>query len=147
MNQSPQGGWERALRKALWWIIGLFVFLAFVPFVGMTLFEGFKRGPLPWREMLPGCALMFGPVLLWISLAAMYFRAPKELRTIYFGDFGDRGGFSGRYNVGGIIRFFSGYRKHFGMDVWFIALLISIVWSVILVIAFVFQSSRGAPAR
>jgi len=58
MNESPQSGFERAIRRVLWWIIGIFVFLGVVPFVGMTLFEAFvrARGPFPWREMLPGCA-------------------------------------------------------------------------------------------
>jgi uncharacterized BrkB/YihY/UPF0761 family membrane protein len=82
MNEPPPSGLEGVVRKALWWIIGLFVFLAFVPFVGMTLRDAFARGPFPWREMLPGCVVLLGPFLLWIALAAMYFRAPRELRTI-----------------------------------------------------------------
>jgi hypothetical protein len=133
MNDSPQSGFERVVRKVLWWIIGLFIFLAFVPFVGMTLFDGFARarGPFPWRETLPGCALMLGPFLLWISLAAMYFRAPRELRSIYFGHLG---GSTGDYDLGGIAQFFSGYRKRFGIDFWFWLMLISILWSVIVIV-------------
>ena len=126
---------ERVVRKVLWWIIGLFIFLAVVPYVGMMLIDAFRRGPLPWREMLPGCAVMFGPVLLWITLAVMYFRAPKELRNIYFGHLGGR--FSGSYDPGGIFQFFSGYRKRFGIDIWFWLMLISIPWSVLVIVAVV----------
>jgi hypothetical protein len=134
MNESPQSGFARVLRKLLAWIIGIFVFLAVFPFVGMTLFEAFSRarGPIPWREGLPGCALMFGPFLLWIALAAMYFRAPKELRSIYFSTWGPAGGI---LNFGRIYQFFSGYRKRFGIDVWFWLVLISIPWSVMVIVA------------
>ena len=116
----------------MWWIIGIFVLLAFVPFVGMTIFDAFVRARwhFPWREMLPGCVVIFGPFLLWISLAAMYFRAPRELRGIYFGQLGRGGG----YYLGGISQFFSGYRKRFGIDVWFWLMLISIPWSVFVIV-------------
>jgi len=132
MNESPQSDFERVLRKVLAWIIGIFVFLAVVPFVGMTLFEAFSRGPIPWREGLPGCALMFGPFLMWIALATMYFRAPKQLRSIYFSgwEFGLEVFYFDR-----IFQFFSGYRKRFGIDGWFWLLLISIPWSVIVMVA------------
>jgi uncharacterized membrane protein len=145
MIESPQSGSERAVRKVCWWIIGIFIFLGVVPFVGMTLFEAFARarGPFPWREMLPGCAVMSGPVLLWIALAAMYFRAPRELRSIYFGDFGQRWRSPGRYYFDGISQFFSGYRKRFGIDVWFWLMLISIPWSVIVVVAVVVSFSQA----
>ena len=138
MIEPPQSDFERALRKVLWWIVGIFVFLAVVPFVGMTLFEAFARarGPFPWREMLPGCAALFGPFLLWIALGAMYFRAPRELRSIYFGDFSGGRSF-GTYYLGGIAQFFSGYRKRFGIDVWFWLMLISIAWIVIVIVAVV----------
>jgi uncharacterized membrane protein len=144
MHESPQSGFERAVRKVCWWIIGIFVFLGVVPFVGMTLFEAFARarGPFPWREMLPGCAAMCGPFLLWIALAAMYFRAPRELRSIYFGDFGQRWRSSGRYYFDGISQFFSGYRKRFGIDVWFGLMLIAIPWSVIVIVAVVVSFSQ-----
>jgi hypothetical protein len=142
MNESPQSGFERAVRKIAWWIIGIFVFLGVVPFVGMTLFDAFARAPFPWREMLPGCAVMGGPFLLWIALAAMYFRAPRELRSIYFGNFGTRtrgvGNISsGQIYLDGILQFFRGYRKRFGIDVWFWLMLISIPWSVIAAVAVV----------
>ena len=134
MNEPPQSGLERVVRKVLWWTIGVFVFLVVVPFVGMTLFDAFARarGPFPWRELLPGCVVLFGPFLLWISLAAMYFRAPRELRGIYFGQLG---GSTGVYYLGGIARFFSAYRKRFGIDVWFWLMLISIAWCIILIVS------------
>jgi hypothetical protein len=138
VNEPPKSGFERAVRKALGWIIGIFVFLAVVPFVGMTLFEAFSRArrPFPWTEMLPVFAAMSGPVLLWIALAAMYFRAPRELRSIYFSRHG-LGGFGGMFYFDRIYQFFSGYRKRFGIDVWFWLMLISIPWSVIVIVAVV----------
>jgi len=136
MNEPQQSGLERVVRKVLWSIIGLFVFLAFVPYVGMMLFDAIAhaRGPFPWRKMLPGCAVLFGPFHLWIALAAMYFRAPRELRNIYFGQFGES---TGNYYVNGIYQFFSGYKKRFGIDVWFWLLLVSIAWSIVIIIAVV----------
>ena len=148
MNETPQSGFERAVRKVALWIIGIFVFLGVVPFVGMTLFDAFARarGPFPWREMLPGCAVLGGPFLLWIALAAMYFRAPRELRSIYFGNFGTRtqifGISSGQIYLGGIRQFFRGYRERFGIDVWFWLMLISIAWSVIAAVALVVSFSQ-----
>jgi hypothetical protein len=135
MNQSPQSGFERGLRRVLWSIIAIFIFLALIPFVGMILFDAFARvrGPFPWKDLLPGFALISGPVLLWIALTAMYFRAPKELRNIYFGQLGGR--FSGSYDFGGIFQFFSGYRKRFGLDVWFWMMLMSIPWTVLVILS------------
>jgi hypothetical protein len=141
MNEPPQSGFERVVRKVLAWIIGIFVFLAVIPFVGMTLFEAFarRRGPFPWREGLPVFAAMSGPFLLWIALAAMYFRAPRELRGIYFS--GGQG-FGGMLYFDRIYQFFSGYRKRFGIDVWFWLMLISIPWSVIVIVAAMLSLGR-----
>lgn len=142
MNEAPRSGLERAVRKALWFIIGLFVFLFFIPFVGLTLFDAFARpAPFPARELLPCGALIFGPFLLWIGLAAMYFRAPRELRHIYFGEMGR----AGRYDAAGIFQFFSGYHKRFGIDIWSWLVLISIPWTIVVI--FVLGSLHRSPAH
>lgn len=134
MKESAQSGLERAIRKVLWSIIAIFVLLGVVPFVGRTLYDAFahRRGPFPWRDALALCAFVSGPFLLWISLAAMYFRAPRELRNIYFGQLGGR--YSGRTDFAGIYQFFSGYRKRFGIDVWFWVVLMSIPWTIIVIV-------------
>jgi hypothetical protein len=135
MNQASKSGLEGGLRRLLWLIIAIFIFLALIPFVGMMLFDAFARvrGPISWKDPLCFLALISGPVLLWIALAAMYFRAPRELRDIYFGQMAGR--YSGTYDLRGVFQFFSGYRKRFGIDAWSWIALMSIPWTIVVIVA------------
>ncbi len=77
---------ERGIRIVGYVVIGLFVLLFFIPFVGMMLYDAICANPKAILEFLriPGCwAFFLGPILFWFALMTFYFRLPKELRTVY----------------------------------------------------------------
>jgi hypothetical protein len=104
---------ERVVRKIGYTIIALFVLLFFLPFVGLSLYDAIRANPRALLEFLrePGCWLIvLGPILLWASLAAFYFRIPKLVRSRSVGTLGMR------YNVGAIVTLFRDYRRARGFD-------------------------------
>jgi hypothetical protein len=105
---------ERAIRVIAYVVIALFIAGFFIPFVGMTLFEGFRRNPRALIEFarLPGCWLLIaGPLLCWASLTAFYFRLPKDVRTASLGTMG-----VGRLDIGRIVDLVRQYRRRYGFD-------------------------------
>ncbi|MEK6374956.1 MAG: hypothetical protein AABO58_19950 [Acidobacteriota bacterium] len=105
---------ERAIRVIAYVVIALFIAAFFIPFVGITLFEGFRRNPRALIEFahLPGCWLIIaGPLLCWTSLMAFYFRLPKEVRTASLGTLG-----ASTLRIGGIVNLVRQYRRRYGFD-------------------------------
>ena len=123
------------IRIIAYTIIGLFLAGFFVPFVGMALYDGFRRNPRALIEFaqLPGCWLtVAGPLLFWVSLAAFYFRLPKETRRVSLGTLGIN---DVRPSVAR--RLFSEYRRRHGYDwlLWLVTLsgIVTLAIVVILV--------------
>jgi len=102
---------ERWIRYVAYTVIGLFL-LAVAAFVGAILFEAVQRNPHALVEMLalPGCWIVIcGPILLWISLVAFYFRLPKDIRRAHVSEY--------RYlNPGVVVALAQEYHRIHGFD-------------------------------
>ena len=107
---------EKGIRRVAWVIIAAFLLLMFVPYVGMMLYDAFTRNPQAVIGFLlvPGCwAILVGPVFYMLSLAAVHFRLPQEIRRESLGQLGGR---SGYYRSGGMTHLFTEYFRQRGYD-------------------------------
>ncbi len=130
---------ERFVKIVGYTIIGLFLLLFFIPFVGLSLYDAIRRSPGAILEFfrLPGCwMILVGPILFWISLAAFYFRLPKESRGVYVAE--KPGGFYFR----AIALLFREYRRIHGFDwlLWIVAA--SGALTLVIVVALIASAKR-----
>src|SRR5207253_550866 len=87
----------------------------------------FRRNPRALIEFaqIPGCwVIVAGPLLLWASLMAFYFRLPKEVRRVSLGTMG----WPRDLQFGAVADLFREYRRRHGFDwlLWLQALSIAV---------------------
>lgn len=134
---------KRAVRVVGYVVIGLFIAGIFIPFVGVTLFEGFRRNPRALIEFagLPGCWLIIaGPLLCWASLMAFYFRLPKEVRTASLGTLG-----ASSLRIGGIVNLVRQYHRRYGFDWLLWTVTLSGIITVAVYVFLIVNSAESGP--
>lgn len=124
---------ERVIRTVGYVAVGFFLAFIFLPIVGFALYNALVRERAKAVAFLaePGLWIIAaGPVLLWTSLVLMYFRLPREVRSVNVGTFGRND-----LRIGRLMAMLRQYRHIHGFDWVLWAMSLSALVTAVLLMA------------